>query len=247
MDAHAATSRMGHALATRRAARIGELLVVFALPLAFLLVAAPLASGDPLRFQVLVWVANVMMLSLIWVGLRLRGRGWSHLGLPFARPSPSTVVRAIATSVLVCVAAVAAFAIGAIVAANLFGMPTASDTSAYAFMQGNLPMLLGVLAAAWIVSSLGEEVVYRGFLVNRLAELSAPPSRWTIPVLVSAVIFGLAHYSWGPTGIVQTGFMGLVLGAAYVRLNRRLWVMVLAHAYMDTALFVQMYLGASTT
>lgn len=247
MDAHHATSRMGHAFATRRAARIGELLVVFALPLGFLLLVAPLASGDPLRFQVLVWVANVMMLSLIWVGLRLRGQGWSHLGLPIVRPTPSTVMKALATSVLVCVAAVAAFAVGAIMAANLFGMPAASDTSAYAFMQGDLPMLLGVLVAAWIVSSLGEEVVYRGFLVNRLAELSAPPSRWTIPVLVSAVIFGLAHYSWGPTGIVQTGFMGLVLGAAYVRLNRRLWVMVLAHAYMDTALFVQMYLGASTT
>ena len=37
--------------------------------------------------------------------------------------------------------------------------------------------------------------------------------------------------------------MGLALGIAYLRLKRNLWVTVLAHAYMDTILFVQMYLG----
>jgi hypothetical protein len=42
-------------------------------------------------------------------------------------------------------------------------------------------------------------------------------------------------------GVVQTGFMGLSLGAAFLLLKRNLWVLVLTHFYMDTILLVQMY------
>jgi hypothetical protein len=42
-------------------------------------------------------------------------------------------------------------------------------------------------------------------------------------------------------GIVQTGFMGLVLSAAFLKLERNLWVLVLTHFYMDTILLVQLY------
>jgi hypothetical protein len=44
-------------------------------------------------------------------------------------------------------------------------------------------------------------------------------------------------------GIVQTTFMGLALAASYLLVKRNLWVLVLAHAYIDTVLLVQMYLG----
>ena len=93
------------------------------------------------------------------------------------------------------------------------------------------------------MSSFGEEVFYRGFMIHRIAELTNAPWRWTVAVVGSAIVFGLAHFSWGPSGMVQTGFMGLALGAAYLKLGRNLWLTILAHMYMDTILFVQMYLG----
>ena len=46
--------------------------------------------------------------------------------------------------------------------------------SSYEYLQGNLPMLLLSLAGVYIVSSFGEEVLYRGFLINRLAEIGDP-------------------------------------------------------------------------
>ncbi len=70
-------------------------------------------------------------------------------------------------------------------------------------------------------------------------EVERPRGGW--PVLISAVVFGFAHYGWGATGIVQTGFMGLALGVSYLVVGRNLWVMILAHAYMDTILMVQMF------
>ena len=45
--------------------------------------------------------------------------------------------------------------------------------------------------------------------------------------------------------MVQTTFMGLALGASYLVVRRNLWVVILAHAYMDTILMVQMYLASA--
>ena len=74
----------------------------------------------------------------------------------------------------------------------------------------------------------------------------------TVPDIKSAVDFyenvmGLelvADQGW--TKIYQasqTGFMGLVLGICYIKLKKRLWILILAHAYMDTILMVQLYLA----
>ena len=99
-----------------------------------------------------------------------------------------------------------------------------------------------VLAAVYLASSFGEEVTYRGFLITRIAELgSGGKGAWRLGVLASSIAFGLIHFAWGPAGMVQTGFMGLALGVSYLAVGRRLWVLVLAHAYMDTILLLQVY------
>jgi membrane protease YdiL (CAAX protease family) len=217
--------------------------VVFLVPLTLILGLHSLVGDDPFASQALVWVANVLMLVLIWLGLRLRGRSLSDFGLSFHAGGPRSWIRAVALSVLVFVGAVAAFVVGAIVAANLVGIPEEADLTGYNYMQGNLPLLLLALGGAYVVSSFGEEVVYRGFLIHRLVELSPGTSKWGLAVLLSGLLFGLAHYAWGPVGVIQTTFMGVALGAAYLKSGKNLWIMVLAHAYMDTILFVQMYLG----
>ncbi len=151
-------------------------------------------------------------------------------------------LRAVLLSLVVFVAAVAAFGLGAIVMANIVGIPEGADMSGYNYLSCNLPMLILALVAVYIVSSFGEEVIYRAFLINRIAELGGGGKiAWRVAVLISSVVFGFVHYDWGAAGIVQTGFMGLALGVSYLVVGRNLWVTILAHAYMDTILMVQMY------
>ncbi|HEU4366356.1 MAG TPA: CPBP family intramembrane glutamic endopeptidase, partial [Candidatus Krumholzibacteria bacterium] len=91
----------------------------------------------------------------------------------------------------------------------------------------------------------GEEVVYRGFLMTRVAGMGkGTRMAWGVSALVSAVVFGIAHFDWGVVGIIQTTLMGLALAASYLIVRRNLWVLVLAHACIDTVLLVQMYAGA---
>lgn len=51
-----------------RIAKIAAILVVFLFPLGLLWAAAPLAGGDPVKYQGIVAVINVFMFLLIWAG-----------------------------------------------------------------------------------------------------------------------------------------------------------------------------------
>jgi membrane protease YdiL (CAAX protease family) len=221
-----------------------EIVLVFVVAAVVILVGWRLVGEGALARQAVVWVANVGMLVTIWVGLRARGQGWEHLGLVRGRPGFGAVVAAVWKSVLVLLAALVAFVGGSMVVMPLIEAAPAADLSGYNYLEGNVVLLLVALAGVYVVSSLGEEIVYRGFLLTRLEEMGGG-GRWArwVAVVVSSIAFGLAHFAWGPVGIVQTTFMGLALALAFLVVKRNLWILVLAHMYMDTALLVQQYLG----
>lgn len=228
-----------------RVTGLAEIAAVFVVALVVVGVGWRMVGDDPFARQAVVWVANVLMLATAWAALRRRGQTFAVLGLGLRRVGARTVLRAVLQSIVVLVAALAAFVVGSAIATPLAsGAP--ADMTGYGYLQGDLPMLLAALAAVWFVSSFGEEVIYRGFLMSRVAGIAGGGrTAWWIAVAVSAVVFGLVHFDWGVVGIVQTAFMGLALGSAYLVVGRNLWVLVLAHAYIDTLLLVQLYAGSS--
>jgi membrane protease YdiL (CAAX protease family) len=242
---HTWVDGLGHALLENKLAQIGELMAVFVIALAVIIGAGSLVGENPLARHGVVSVAILLMMFIIWIGLRLRGQNWHHFGLTFGHVSLHTIIRSVLLSFVVFVAAVAAFVVGAVVMANIVGKPEGADMSSYDYLQGNLPMLILVLVSVYVTASFGEEVIYRGFLINRIAELgSGGKAAWRLAVVISSIVFGLIHYDWGIAGMVQTGFMGLALGVSYVVVRRNLWVTILAHGYMDTILILQMYFAA---
>lgn len=230
-----------------RFAPLVEVVAVFLVAVLVTGVGWMIAGEGALARQTVVWVANVAMLLMIGIGLRLRGQSWRDLGLGVGWPGWRRAAGVVLKSILVFVAAIAAFVLAGLWVPQAAGNSGQADLSSYDWLHGNLPMLLFALAVIYPVSSFGEEVVYRGFLNQRLSEFGGG-SRWAdvCAVTGSAVIFGLAHFSWGPVGILQTTAMGMALGIAWLLLNRQLWVLVLAHCYLDTMLLVPLYLGPSS-
>jgi membrane protease YdiL (CAAX protease family) len=211
--------------------------------------AAIVAGGlavvdDPVARQLVVWAANLVMMGIAWASLRVRGQGVGWFGLRRPPSSRGGPVRLLARSVVAFAAALAAFVAGSILYGAVAGLPGAGpETESYAFLSGNLPMLLVVLAGVFVASSFGEEWVYRGFLTTRLQEaLGERRGATALAVAGSSVVFGLAHYAWGPVGVVQTTFMGAALAIAWLKFDRDLRVVVLAHAYADALLMIQLYL-----
>jgi membrane protease YdiL (CAAX protease family) len=225
----------------RKALQCAEFIVLFAVPLVFLLFAMPKVGDNPVARQGIVWVANVAMLVIVYLGLRLRGQTWSHFGLAFGKPRRAAVTRTLLLSLAVFAAATAVFVLGSIVAAQIPDIRESADMSGYNYLYHNLPLLIVSLIGVYIVSSFGEEVIYRGFLITRIEEMGPGGKgvRW-LAVLISAAVFGLVHFDWGPVGIGQAAFVGLVFAIAYLKVKRNLWINILAHGYMDTILLVQL-------
>lgn len=240
-------SKLGILLQKNKLVQISEILLLFVVAFAIIKLSEPFVKDDLILKQASVWVANVAMLVIVWLGIKLRGDTWKDFGLTFKSITLAEGFKTFLWSLLVFILAIAGFIIGSIIMANITGIPEGSaDMSGYAYLKDNIGMLLLSLAGVYIVSSFGEEVIYRGFLINRISQIgmSTKKALW-IAVILSSLIFGFVHYEWGPMGIGQTTLMGLALGICYIKLKKRLWILILAHAYMDTILMVQMYLASN--
>ena len=79
-----------------------------------------------------------------------------------------------------------------------------------------------------VTAGVTEEVLYRGFLIAYLAGFMPTIGA----VLVSTLIFGLAHSYQGRAGVLRTTIVGLVLASMYV-LSGSLLLPILAHILVD--------------
>ncbi len=182
----------------------------------------------------------VLVLALVWATQWKLGRGFSELGLSRPRSWPRTVGLGIGVGLLS--QAVVGGAMAVILPLLGAEMP---DVSRFDSVRGDLPTMVGMVLTVWITSAFPEEVIWRGFLITRMAEV-AGGSRpaWIVALLLSSAHFGMIHSYQGITGIVGTGLAGLLYGVAYLALGRNLWIVIVAHATSHVIGFTLMYLGA---
>jgi len=74
-----------------------------------------------------------------------------------------------------------------------------------------------------------EELLFRGFAINRLAPLAGGP--WPAAAL-TVVSFSLGHVYQGPLGMTRASFLGLLLAVPFL-LTGSLWPSILAHTALD--------------
>ena len=147
-------------------------------------------------------------------------------------------------------------AIGAVVLRNVLGelvilplggrlwpqpeqLPEGADA-----ITGNPGQALLALLLVWTFAAFGEEIVYRGYLLTRGAEVGgrSKGALW-VAAVVASVLFGIGHYYKGPAGMIDSGVAGLIFGAAYLLAGRSLWACVLAHGLHDTLAVGWAFLG----
>ncbi len=176
------------------------------------------------------------------VVLKQRDSGWRKIGL--GRPASwlKTILLAIGTVVIYIIVA------NILLPMFLQFLPLPAleleDQSNVASLYNNFPMLLLYITAAWTVIPFGEEMMFRAFLMDSLALFFQDrKARWALTLIGSAIFFGLAHFSWGLPGIIQTIALGLVLGAIFLKTGRNLWVTIIAHGILNTMVFTLIYSG----
>lgn len=83
--------------------------------------------------------------------------------------------------------------------------------------------------AATVVAAIGEEAVYRAYLITQVAPHFGDP--WG-GLLLSSAAFGVLHAYQGPVGIVRTAVVGAWLGLGWIVFDS-LWPSVIAHLLMN--------------
>lgn len=100
--------------------------------------------------------------------------------------------------------------------------------------ESPLTLTIWIVGVAWLAAGLGEELLFRGFIMDRLSLVAGIRGRIWIAVVIQALLFGLPHAYQGWGGMIVTSTVGLFLGWLRLRMNGNLWACVLAHAAVDT-------------
>jgi len=200
------------------------------LALVVLIVAAFVAGVLP--------VTEVPALVILgWVSLRRRGLRWSSVGL---RRWENGRRAALLIGAGVAYALITLYTLDPLLD-RLTGHP--ADLSEFADVRGNAPMLGFWLLLSWVLGAFGEELAYRGYIMNRISDLAPQRAAQSIAILGSALLFGVSHISQGLSGVISNVLGGLVYGIIYVLAGWNLWVPILAHGLEDTIGFILIYAG----
>lgn len=123
----------------------------------------------------------------------------------------------------------------------------APNLSRFQELKGNPQALALWLAGIWTVVAFGEEIISRGFLLDRLRDaFGASRAADVVAVLASAITFGAVHYYQGVSGMALNAVTGVLYGTLYLSQRRNLWANVLVHGLSDSVALVAFYFGYAT-
>lgn len=116
---------------------------------------------------------------------------------------------------------------------------------AYHELQGDFDRFLIEIPQLIIFAGFCEELVFRGYLINRLqAWMGTSVVSGAAAVLITAAIFGPLHFFMqGYWGALQATIVGILFAGTYLLNGQRLWSLIVAHGAFDVFAFWIIYAG----
>lgn len=92
------------------------------------------------------------------------------------------------------------------------------------------------VVVAWGSAAFGEELLARGFILDRIRKLVGSERRHAALVAIAgqAALFGAFHLYQGFAGAILTGLTGLVLGLVWLWGGRNLWPCIILHGLVNS-------------
>jgi membrane protease YdiL (CAAX protease family) len=181
----------------------------------------------------------LFVFPLVWVSLWLRKLGWKGVGL---RAPPSWLrTLALGASTGVSLQLLAIWLIDPLLV-QLTGHPF--DLSELHGIPGRLPNLVAYIIIGWLLGALLEEMVYRGYMINRFVDLFGSKRIGSaVGVMVGSILFAIGHLNLGIASVVETFLFSLAYSALYLAAGRNLWLPIISHGIYNTTFFILVYFG----
>ena len=176
-----------------------------------------------------------------WASLRLRSQRWKDVGL--RRPAPTAWAKIFVTGIVIGFAmeALELFATQPLLTKILGQGPNLEELRS---LIGNWKLLILGIVLSWTLAAFGEETVWRGYLTNRVAGIfGLSKAGWIAAAVLITLLFGVAHFRQGPTGVIENIIDGAILVGVYFATGRNLWAPIVAHGIQDTVDVSLIYLG----
>jgi len=188
----------------------------------------------------LIYFSKTPYLFLLgWISLRLRRAKWRSVGFALYRNWKITLAVGIAAGVLT-----ETFQLLATQPLLVRLTGKQPDLHNFRMLTGNIKLAIAGVAFSWTLAAFGEEMVWRGYLMNRVAELGNRTQRaWICSLIAVSLAFGMSHAGQGITGIIEESLAGVFLGVMYLCTGRNLAVPIIAHGVADTIDMVLIFLG----
>jgi membrane protease YdiL (CAAX protease family) len=115
----------------------------------------------------------------------------------------------------------------------------------FAFFLGKPILFFSyIVLVVWFGAALGEELLFRGFILNRLSDLFGTNKLgWSLALLLHAILFGTLHAYQGIPGIIGTAVVALIFGVIYLLAKRSFFPVILAHGIINTISLTAYYLS----
>lgn len=100
------------------------------------------------------------------------------------------------------------------------------------------------LALMWLGAAFGEELLFRGFLMNTLSRaLGDGRMLQVVSAFIVAIAFGALHiFSQGMYGLVVPGIVGFMIGIVFILSKNNLFAVVIAHGLINSFGIIAGYL-----
>jgi len=183
----------------------------------------------------LVFMPIAAVLILIWAWL---SRSWREIGFVRPRSWIGGLVVGIALGLGLKLLMKA-------VVLPLLGAP--AENPVFHYLVGNFDEAWKFALYAILGAGFAEELFFRGYLFDRFHRIIGKGAVQTVAiVIVTTVLFGIAHWAQSWAGMVNAAVGGLSAALVYLACGRKLWVPVAMHSTFDLSAAVMIYYGAES-
>lgn len=192
--------------------------------------------GNKTQSALLTLLSILLALGLIHMVLRFRGSSWREFGLKKPNSWLKTILLAIGGLITIYFVVFVTMPL----VTRFTGQPV--DKSPFDGLRGNVPGLLFGLLVVWTLAAFGEELIFRGYLMNTLARVfRQEKTGWILACIINSIIFGIGHTYQGISGVILLAIVGLLYALFYLGSGRNLWVPILIHGLYDTSAFLVIF------
>ena len=172
-----------------------------------------------------LWLRKDEALAQAW-NLRRPDAGW-----------PRTLLYA----VLATIAIIGWFQIGGLTLQSL-GMATPDTAEVLGWVtESQFHFVLWIILVAIFAAGIGEELLLRGFIMDRLNRLDGLRGKMWPIIFIQATLFGSLHLYQGLGGVIITGVVAIGFGWLRYRCNGNLWACIIAHIAVDVIMMSLAY------